>query len=51
MGTSSKPEIDTVEIDVGELKRYKDFTGIKGDGSKFASHKSRSMFFVRRLDD
>jgi len=28
-GTSSEPEINTVEIDVGELKQYKDFTGIK----------------------
>jgi len=38
-------------VGAGELKRFKDFTGIQRHGSKFASHKSRSMHFVRTLDD
>ena len=48
-GTSSEPEI-TVHY-VGARKQNKDFTGIQGDGLKFAAPKSSSMHFVKALED
>ena len=48
-GTSSEPEITAQ--DVGARKQNKDFTGIQGDGLKFAAPKSSSMHFVKALAD
>ena len=36
---------------VAARKQNKDFTGIQGDGLKFAAPKSSSMHFVKTLDD
>ena len=48
-GTSSGPEITAQ--DVGPRKQNKDFTGIQGDGLKFAAPKSSSMHFAKTLED
>ena len=36
IGTSSEPEITAQEREAREPKENKDFTGVQGDGSKFA---------------
>ena len=46
IGTSSEPEITAQAMEAREPKETKDFTGIQGDGSKFAAHQSSSMLLL-----
>lgn len=45
-GTYFEPEIAAKAMEAGEQKGNKDFTGIQGDGSKFAARKSNNTLFL-----